>query len=144
MIYPRASGIGRSGWRWSVAPIRKPFRRASGLLSSMPPLLNQIPPSGVIPILLGLARDADDCLDRSPREAWGLASAAYCAAQALGDARTLAETALTLAIVLNRLGDFREARTSAEQATTLATHAGDQDRAARAMFEAAWGRCVHR
>lgn len=77
-------------------------------------------------------------LDTSPREACELARAAHEQARTSADAAEQAETALTLAIALNRLGEFREARSLAEQAASLFATRGDAGKLGRALCEAAW------
>ncbi|MCL4395611.1 MAG: CHAT domain-containing protein [Chloroflexi bacterium] len=54
------------------------------------------------------------------------------------DDRAQAETALTLAIVLNRLGEFRDALAQSLSAAGEFEKRGDMPQAARGYFEAAW------
>ncbi|MBI5302835.1 MAG: CHAT domain-containing protein [Chloroflexi bacterium] len=78
------------------------------------------------------------CLDQAPQQALILARHAYQLAQTQNDTRVQTESALTLAIVLNRLGEFREALPLCETAATQFSACGDHEHAARALCELAW------
>ena len=85
-----------------------------------------------------LERDALARLDQSPREALRFARRAHELASTIVDDHRRAETALTLAIVLNRIGGFREALASSRSAATEFEKRGEKAQAARCYFEAAW------
>jgi len=78
------------------------------------------------------------CLDQSPREALRLAQEAYDLACASENAHTRAESALTLAIVLNTLGEFQDALPLCDFAAVEFSKRGENDQSMRALCEAAW------
>lgn len=82
--------------------------------------------------------DALARLDQSPREALAMARETYNLAFAKNDSLTLANTALTLAIILNRLGEFRDALSLGDVAATQFFANGDDEHAAHALCEVAW------
>ncbi|CAG0941392.1 hypothetical protein ANRL1_00532 [Anaerolineae bacterium] len=82
--------------------------------------------------------DALARLDQSPHEALAMARETYNLAFAKNDSLTLADTALTLAIILNRLGEFRDALPLCDVAATQFSAIGDNEHAARARCEAGW------
>ena len=88
--------------------------------------------------IAALQRDALACLDQAPRKALEFARRAYDLASKIANDRTRAETALTLAIVLNRMGEFREALATSRSAAADLEKRGESEQAARCYFEAAW------
>lgn len=91
-----------------------------------------------IATISALREEALSCLDRAPREAWSLARVAYELAHMVDNASASAEAALTLAITLNRLGEFGEALPLCREATALSAEAGELEITARGLCEAAW------
>ncbi len=85
-----------------------------------------------------LERDALAHLDQSPREALQLARRAYGLASTTADDHARAETALTLAAVLNRFGEFREALATSRSAAAEFEIRGEKPQIARCYFETAW------
>ena len=89
-------------------------------------------------ILAVLQSDALACLDQTPREALGLARVAYELARTTTDDRAQTEIELALAIVLNRMGEFRDALAKSRSATAGFEKRGEKQHAARSYWEAAW------
>ena len=89
-------------------------------------------------ILAALLDDASKRLDTSPREALGLARVAHELTNARADEHTRAQTALTLATVLNRLGEFRETLTLTRVAAKEFEKSGEMQAAAQCFCQAAW------
>ncbi len=85
--------------------------------------------------LLALARRQLDC---RPQDARSAAHVAFALAEARADEQALANAALTLATVSNRLGEFRAAVTLAEQADAWFCRLGANDARAFSVCEAAW------
>jgi CHAT domain-containing protein len=94
----------------------------------------EAPPTKTIFVL---CKDALSCLDRSPRQACSLAREAYELARRVEQAYDSAESALTLAIVLNRLGEFRGGLHLSRDAVGFALRAGEGGKITRGLCEAA-------
>ncbi|MBI5652468.1 MAG: CHAT domain-containing protein [Chloroflexi bacterium] len=103
-------------------------------------LIEQTPRAQRAELIATLERDARATLDQQPRAARDWARVAYELARASADARVQAETTLTFAIALNRLGDFRQALPVCHQAATLFEQCGETENAARALCESAWAK----
>ena len=95
-------------------------------------------PEQVAAILAALQDGASECLDTAPREALGMARVAHELASTRADDHARAQTALTLATVLNRLGEFRDGLTLARVAAKEFEKRGEMQSAARCFFQAAW------
>ncbi|MCL4487118.1 MAG: CHAT domain-containing protein [Chloroflexi bacterium] len=89
-------------------------------------------------IVTPLQQDALASLDQMPRQALGFARVAHELAVTAEDPVARAESALTLAIVLNRLGDFMEALPLAERAASFFAQYGEEGKAGRGLCEVAW------
>ncbi len=82
--------------------------------------------------------EALSCLDTAPRQACSIARVAYDLAHTVDKAHVGAEAALTLAVVLNRLGEFREALAPSRESAALSAQAGEEEKIMRGLCEAAW------
>ncbi len=101
-------------------------------------LVNEYPQSILATCLSTVAQDSLACLDSSPREAWALASIAYEMARFSTDTHLQIKTALTLATALNRLGEFRDARSLADSAASQSEQQQDIENVVQSLCEAAW------
>ncbi len=88
-------------------------------------------------VIRELQRQTGDRMDRSPGAARQFARVAHGLARATAEAALEAESALTLAMAFNRLGEFAAAVPLADRAAAFLTPHGAKDRAARALCELA-------
>ncbi len=95
-------------------------------------------PERLAEIPVALEHDALARLDHSPRQALGLSRVAYELSRATVDNPMRAETALTLAMVLNRMGEFRDALAKSCSAAAEFEQRGETRQAARSYSESAW------
>ncbi|HEX7588742.1 MAG TPA: tetratricopeptide repeat protein, partial [Anaerolineae bacterium] len=101
-------------------------------------LRERLAPEQLAEILAALQNDALARLDHAPRAALGCARVAHELASSDPDAHARAETALTLAIVQNRMGEFQKALGLCHFAVSEFEKRDEPGPAARGCFEAAW------